>query len=59
MKTRIIDNYVTSIIGALVLGLSFYLMIKGQLDSIGFASMLALGFTYLRSKDSLIGLDPK
>ena len=60
MKNTIIDNYITSIIGGVVIIAAFATFYKGSIDAVSFTTLLALGLTYLRAKDSLIpGLTAK
>tara|TARA_R110000751_G_scaffold196072_1_gene301394 strand:+ start:306 stop:494 length:189 start_codon:yes stop_codon:yes gene_type:complete len=59
MKNRLISNYVTTILGALVLvfcGIMIYTE-KAAVEEM--SGWLAVGLMFLRSKDSLIALPPK
>ena len=59
MKTRLFSNYVTTILGILVLvfcGVMLY-MEKASVEDM--SGWLATGLLFLRSKDSLIALPPK
>ena len=60
MKSRVIDNYISTIIGISVIAVSFYLLIKETINDVSFASLLVLGITYIRAKDSIIpGVEAK
>lgn len=54
MKNRVIENWITSAIGIGVFGLAGVLLYQAKIDYIAFTALLALGFTYLRAKDSII-----
>ncbi len=59
MKTRLFSNYVTTILGVLVIvfcGVMIYTEKSAVEDMSGW---LAVGLLFLRSKDSLIALPPK
>ncbi len=59
MKTRLFSNYVTTILGVLVIvfcGVMIYTEKSSVEDMSGW---LAVGLLFLRSKDSLIALPPK
>jgi len=58
MKNRIVNNWITTILGVLILGYCMVMLSRGQNweDLIGFFGMASL---LLRSKDSLIGLEKK
>jgi hypothetical protein len=58
MKNRLIENYATSIIGLLLLGAAGYFTITGHSYETT-SAWFTLGVTFLRSKDSIIGLEPK
>ena len=55
MKKRLVSNWITTILGVLILGYCMIMLSRGQNweDLIGFFGMASL---LLRSKDSLIGL---
>lgn len=56
---RLIDNYVTTIIGLIILVIAIFMFYNGKIDAVAFGSLITLGLTYVRAKDSLIGLTPK
>lgn len=59
MKSRVFSNYVTTILGIIVLvfcGVMIYTEKSSVEDMSGW---LAVGLLFLRSKDSLIALPPK
>ena len=55
MKKRLVSNWITTVLGVLILGYCMIMLSRGQNweDLIGFFGMASL---LLRSKDSLIGL---
>lgn len=58
MKNRLIKNYVTTGIGILlILGAGYVAMFQNDLERAGFLS--GIGLMFLRTKDSLIGLQAK
>ena len=59
MKSRLFSNYVTTVLGCLVLifcGVMIYTQ-KAEVEQM--SGWLAVGLLFLRSKDSLIALPPK
>jgi hypothetical protein len=56
MKTRLIENWITTVMGLGLIAFSCYMYAKNEnLEAaIAFGGW---GFTFLRAKDSLIGLD--
>lgn len=59
MKSRVISNYVTSILGVLILGFCGYMLFSEKQTAEEMSGWLAVGLLFLRSKDSLIALPPK
>ena len=57
--TRLTKNIVTTIIGVLVLGASFYMWMTGKATQNEAMLMGGIGLIFLRTKDSLIGLAAK
>jgi len=53
---RLLENYVTTLIGLVILVFSGVLLYHEKINTETFAALLALALTYLRAKDSLIGL---
>jgi len=56
MKTRIISNYVTTIIGLLIMAFCIVMIYTEKADSTEMSGWLAVSLLFLRSKDSLIAL---
>ena len=59
MKSRVISNYVTSILGVLILEFCGYMLFSEKQTAEEMSGWLAVGLLFLRSKDSLIALPPK
>ena len=66
MKERLIKNSVTSLIGLVIIGFSGYVILKdmdngqtAQQAATGMAGWITLGLMFLRSKDSIIGIEKK
>jgi len=59
MKSRVVSNYVTSILGVLILGFCGYMLFSEKQTAEEMSGWLAVGLLFLRSKDSLIALPPK
>ena len=58
MKNRFIENYITSSIGVIILGIAVWQWIEGKsMEEVGLIA--GYGFILLRSKDSLIGIKSK
>ena len=55
MKQRLVKNWVTSLIGAAIIGSAAYFLHKGAAYE-AVAGWVATGMVFLRSKDSLINL---
>tara|TARA_B100001287_G_C22686610_1_gene534251 strand:+ start:28024 stop:28206 length:183 start_codon:yes stop_codon:yes gene_type:complete len=56
MKERLIKNYITTIIGILILIFCGLMMYQEKQTTQELSGWLALGIMFLRSKDSLIAL---
>ena len=56
MKTRIVSNYVTTIIGLLIMGFCITMIYTGKAENTEMSGWLAVSLLFLRSKDSLIAL---
>jgi len=56
MKTRLFQNYVTTILGVLILAFCGLLMYQEKQTSGELSGWLTTGLLFLRSKDSLISL---
>jgi hypothetical protein len=59
MKTRIWNNYVTTLLGLIILGFCGIMMYMEKATVQDMSGWLATGILFLRSKDSLIALPPK
>tara|TARA_R110002020_G_scaffold473877_2_gene703832 strand:- start:2384 stop:2566 length:183 start_codon:yes stop_codon:yes gene_type:complete len=59
MKSRLVSNYVTSVLGILILGFCGYMLFSEKQTAEEMSGWLAVGLLFLRSKDSLIALPPK
>jgi hypothetical protein len=59
MKTRIWNNYVTTLIGLIILVFCGVMMYTEKATVEDMSGWLATGLLFLRSKDSLISLPPK
>lgn len=59
MKTRIISNWVTTILGLIILLACLFMIYKEKQTAEELSGWLAVGLLFLRSKDSLIALPPK
>ena len=59
MKNRLFSNYVTTILGALILIFCGVMIYTEKETTEGMAGWLAVGLMFLRSKDSLIALPVK
>tara|TARA_R100000963_G_C4597829_1_gene72625 strand:- start:156 stop:335 length:180 start_codon:yes stop_codon:yes gene_type:complete len=56
MKTRLFSNYITTILGVLIIIFSAVMMYMEKANSMELSGWLATGLLFLRSKDSLIAL---
>ena len=59
MKTRVISNWVTTLLGIVILLSCLYMIYKEKQSAEELSGWLAVGLLFLRSKDSLIALPPK
>jgi hypothetical protein len=59
MKKRLFSNWVTTVLGVLIILVCLYLMIIKSHNTTELSGWLATGLLFLRSKDSLIALEPK
>ncbi len=59
MKSRLFSNYVTTILGVLVLVFCGYMLFTEKQTAEEMSGWLTVGLLFLRSKDSLIALPPK
>lgn len=59
MKTRIWNNYITTLLGLIILGFCGIMMYMEKATVQDMSGWLATGLLFLRSKDSLIALPPK
>jgi len=59
MKNRLIGNYVTTILGVLILGFCASVIYLEKQTAQDMSGWLAVGLLFLRSKDSLIAIPEK
>jgi len=59
MKTRVINNWVTTLLGIVIILSCLYMIYKEKQSAEELSGWLAVGLLFLRSKDSLIALPPK
>jgi hypothetical protein len=59
MKKRVLGNYVTTILGLLVIIFCGIMIYSEKATVEDMAGWFAVGILFLRSKDSLIALPPK
>ena len=59
MKSRLISNWVTTILGVLILLFCLYMMYEEKQTAQELSGWMAVALLFLRSKDSLIALPPK
>lgn len=59
MKRLKKEGLITSLIGLVILAFSGAMIWTGKSDATSMSGWLALGITFLRSKDSLIGINDK
>jgi len=59
MKNRLLSNYVTTILGILILIFCAVVILMEKATSTEMSGWIALSLMFLRSKDSLIALAPK
>ncbi len=55
MKERLIKNYITTVIGLMILALGTYLLIKGVIQFEVYIASMPTIFLLFRAKDSLLG----
>lgn len=58
-KTRLINNYVTTIIGLIILAICLFFIYEGKAKAQDLSGWMMTALLFLRSKDSLIALPPK
>lgn len=58
-KTRLINNYLTTLIGLIIMFVCLYFIYEGKETAEGLSGWLTTAILFLRSKDSLIALPPK
>ena len=56
MKKRLFENYITTILGVLILAFCGVMLYQEKQNAQELSGWLALGVMFLRSKDSLIAL---
>jgi len=56
MKTRLFSNYITTILGVLIIVFCGVMLYTEKATSMELSGWLAIGLLFLRSKDSLIAL---
>ena len=59
MKNRLLSNYVTTILGVLILIFCAIVILIEKASATEMSGWIALSLMFLRSKDSLIALAPK
>ena len=59
MKSRVFGNYVTTILGLLIIVFCGVMIYTEKASVEDMAGWLTVGLLFLRSKDSLIALPPK
>ena len=59
MKTRIISNWVTTLLGIVIILSCLFMIYKEKQSAEELSGWLAVGLLFLRSKDSLIALPKK
>ena len=59
MKSRLVSNWVTTILGIFILLFCLYMMYEEKQTAQELSGWMAVGLLFLRSKDSLIALPPK
>ena len=59
MKTRLISNWATTILGVILMLVAIYMYLNPDFTATEAASLSTISLIFLRSKDSLIGLSPK
>jgi hypothetical protein len=56
MKNRLFQNYITTILGVLILGFCGVILYQEKQTASELSGWLAVGLMFLRSKDSIISL---
>lgn len=56
MKKRLLENYITTILGILIISFCGLMLYQEKQTAQELSGWLALGIMFLRSKDSLIAL---
>lgn len=56
---RVINNWATTIIGVIAIIGAIYMFLTPEFTTTEASELAGIGFIFLRSKDSLIGLSPK
>lgn len=56
MKSRLLENYITTILGVLILAFCGVMLYQEKQTAQELSGWLALGVMFLRSKDSIIAL---
>jgi len=59
MNTRLIKNYVTTLIGLMILAICLFFIYNGKANAEDLSGWMMTGLLFLRSKDSLINLPSK
>jgi len=59
MKSRVFSNWVTTILGVVILLFCLYMIYAEKQTAQELSGWMAVGLLFLRSKDSLIALPPK
>jgi putative effector of murein hydrolase LrgA (UPF0299 family) len=59
VQTRLINNYVTTLIGLLILFICLFFIYEGKESAENLSGWLTTALLFLRSKDSLIALPAK
>lgn len=59
MKTRIVNNYITTLIGLIILLICLWFIYEGKSNANELSGWMTTALLFLRSKDSLIALPPK
>ena len=59
MKNRLISNWVTTLLGVVILLACLWMLFKAKHSAQDLSGWMTVGLLFLRSKDSLIALPPK
>jgi hypothetical protein len=57
MKKRLLENWLTTALGVVCVGGAIYMYLSANHTQMEAAELGALGLVFLRSKDSIIGVD--